>query len=215
MDYEDKHPCVHESHLASTLVTTRRQAMLLAGGLGIMSLWDQSTGLAAGVQSETREGRRRKRQRRRMRHPGGALRTSQVRVANLTPQALHVSFFYQPEDGLGYGLPVTNGKTYSVFPESPESYAPGQFRIGVLIREVEAGNDVYVDMRNVSLWYPRAGVYQGRAVDPTTGRLGDVFIPEQNYSEGESHARSRVVLKRGNDSAYYIEWVVEISSGKH
>ena len=214
MDHEDEHPISDDTFTTMTPLATRRKA-LLAGGLGLVSLFAQSGSVTASVTSETRNGRRRKRQRRRLRRPGGVFRTSQVKVANLTSQVLHVSYFYQPEEGSDYGLPVTDGQIYSVFPQFPEPYAPGEFRIGVLIHDFEPGFDLYVDMRNVSLWYPRAGVYQGREVDPTTGWLGDTYIPEQNYSEGEAHSRNRVRLKRANDSTYYIEWVLEISPGDH
>ncbi|MCA9879279.1 MAG: hypothetical protein KC442_15920, partial [Thermomicrobiales bacterium] len=105
---------------------------------------------AAGVTGETRAGRRRKRQRRRMRRPGGAFRTSSVKVANRTREPLHVSL-YQPKRGTGDHPPVTDGKTYAVLPDSWETYAPGQFRVGVLIHNLDPQDDLYVDMRNVLL----------------------------------------------------------------
>ena len=214
MNHNDDHSGSRNADISTISLVTRRQ-VLIAGSVSIVSLCGQATGDAASVEAETRKGRRRKRERRRLSRPGGAFRTSQVKVANLTGQSLKVSFYYLPEEGTGYGPPTTDGKTYTVFPNSAEPYAPGQFRIGVLVHAYDAGNDLYVDMRNVHLWYPRAGAYQGRGLDPAAGSVGDVFIAEQNYGEGEAHTRGRVVLKRGNDSTYYIEWVVEISRARH
>lgn len=212
----DCHLGLDDDHLAppGNRVAVTRRLVLLAGGATVASLLSPPDGVAAGVTGETRAGRRRKRQRRRMRRPGGVFRTSSVKVANRTREPLHVSFYYQPEQGTDYDPPVTDGKTYSVFPDSWETYAPGQFRIGVLIHDLDPQDDLYVDMRNVALWYPRAGVYQARLLDPTDGWFGYEYIPEQNYSEREEHKRNRVLLRRASDSDYYIEWVLEISPGK-
>ncbi len=182
---------------------TRRQMWRAAGGFALAA-----TGLfvpaaldAAAEQAGSAEPERRRR-------PGkGSFRDSALTVVNKTEVSLNCTFYLQNRIGYdSYDPPVADGGARSIDPEQSLRYAPGQFRIGVLVTNVDPGVDLYADVRNVQLWYPRGGVSSGGNLDPSSGNIGNPFIREQNYAQGERHKKARIVLQRNDDSIGQIEW---------
>lgn len=88
-------------------------------------------------------------------------------------------------------------------------FDPQEMRAGVLIRKLNDGKDVFCDVRNLRLGYPRGGVTTGVNLDPANGNVGTAYIPEQSFSEEEEKYNQRAVLRRLNDDskgARRIEW---------
>lgn len=141
------------------------------------------------------------------RHPGrGPFRDSALTVVNKTAVPLNCTFFFQNRTGGdSYDPPVADGD-HAIEPAGSLRYAPERFRVGVLVKEVDPDTDLYADVRNVQLWYPRGGVSTGTNLDPATGIVGTPFIPEQNYAQGERRKKAKIVLNRNHDSSDFIEW---------
>jgi hypothetical protein len=112
-----------------------------------------------------------------------------------------------------YALPVYI-QDRTLEPTGSVRFAPDHVRVGVLIRQVDPGTDLYADVRSVTYWYPRGGVTTGADLDPHTGLFGDAFIAEQNYAEGEQRKRARITLKRRDDAAGRIEWELIVGQGR-
>lgn len=88
-------------------------------------------------------------------------------------------------------------------------FDPLELRAGVLIRELNDGKDIFCDLRNLRIGYPRGGVSTGANLDPANGNVGTAYIPEQDFTEGEGKYNQRAVLERLKDDAkgaYRIEW---------
>ncbi len=79
-------------------------------------------------------------------------------------------------------------------------------------KEVAPGLDRYADVRNVSFWFPRGGVFTGANLDPRNGVFGEAFIAEQNFEQGEQRKRVTFILKRRVNSEDRIEW--ELTAGE-
>jgi hypothetical protein len=67
-------------------------------------------------------------------------------------------------------------------------------------------DDIYADVRNVSVWFPRGGVTKGSQLDPPNGKFGSAFIDEQTFVQTEAHDKSGITLWRKVDSENRIEW---------
>ena len=79
----------------------------------------------------------------------------------------------------------------------------------MLIKQVLGTEDIYADVRNVSLFFPRGGVTHGTSLDPVANKFGDSFIAEQNFGEGEAQQNQNIVLQRVKDDSKgdsRIEW---------
>jgi hypothetical protein len=172
---------------------------------------------AAGVSIE-RSRRKRRRRRRRGEAPGSNFfKASALTFENKTrDQVLNCTFCYSVKTGLDdYSLPFYNftrgiqpGEVFRYDPTNPERY-----RLGVFVKGVDPGLDLYADVRNVSFWWPRGGIFTGANLDPATGNFGAPFIAEQNFDPGEERKRVKIVLKRRDNSDGCIEWLVTIGEG--
>lgn len=141
---------------------------------------------------------------------GGPLfRSTALSVINKGANPLDCTFYYQIKTGLDdYALPTANG-TQSVASSQSYRYDPDRYRVGVLIKKVLGPADIYVDVRNVSFFYPRGGVSQGMNLDPHAGNFGTPLIAEQNFAESETQQNQNVVLQRLKDDSkgnMRIEW---------
>jgi hypothetical protein len=140
------------------------------------------------------------------RRPGdGLFRDSALTVVNKTADPLNCTSFFQNRTGDSYDPPVADGD-HVIDPNGSFRYAPEQFRVGALVMDVDPDVDLYVDVRNLRLGYPRGGVSTGAKLDPAGGDVGAPFSPEQNYAQGERRKKAKIVLKRNHDSSDFIEW---------
>jgi hypothetical protein len=198
--------------LDSAQMPTSRRAILIASGASLLALLGPHGIEAADVSSENRAGKRRKRQRRRLRHMKPPFRDSSLKVVNRTAGTLQATFYYRIETGIDtFGRAVANG-THAISANGEHTDAPGKIRIGVLIHNVDPGTDLYADVRNVPYWYPRGGVSTGQNLDPAAERYGDVYIAEQNFDQREERRKRRIALKRLADTDT-INWELTIGSG--
>lgn len=145
---------------------------------------------------------------------GGPLfRSTALKVVNSSANPLQAEFFYRIKTGLDdYGSPIANG-TQTISPGNSFRYDPDRYRVGVLIKRVLGPEDIYADVRNVSLFYPRGGVSKGRNLNPAGGTFGVDLISEANFFEGEEQQGENVVLQRLVDDsagAKRIEWQLVI-----
>jgi hypothetical protein len=88
-------------------------------------------------------------------------------------------------------------------------FDPLELRAGVLIRELNEGQDIFCDVRNLRIGYPRGGVSTGVALDPANGNVGTAHIPEQDFAVDDEKFKPRVVLRRLSDDSNgerRIEW---------
>lgn len=88
-----------------------------------------------------------------------------------------------------------------------------EWRVGVLIRQLNNGQDIFCDMRNIATWYPRGGVTTGVNLNPPSGNVGAAYIPEANFAQGEEKFAQRAILKRLDDDskgARRIEWQLTV-----
>lgn len=141
---------------------------------------------------------------------GGPLfRSVELKVENNTSQTLQLIFLYRVK---------LSGDTYSqpfddiTVPDNPgDAYLhdSDRYRMSVLIRGINNGQDIHCDVRNVSFWYPRGGVSTGANLDPKNGVYGDALIPEQNFSVWEKQSSGRFSLVREPDDSHgrkRIDW---------
>lgn len=136
-------------------------------------------------------------------------RASALTVVNDLAEPVPCKFFYaKKKPGDNYD-PFNHGGDQTIKDDDSYRYDPLEFRVGVLIRELNYGKDIFCDVRNVTYWYPRGGVTTGVNLDPHNGNVGTAYIPEQNFSEGEEKYNQRAVLRRLNDDSHgerRIEW---------
>lgn len=139
----------------------------------------------------------------------GLFRSTALTVVNKGVNPLDCSFFYRIKTGLDdYAGPTANG-TRIINPNESYRYNPDRYRVGVLIKQVLGPADIYADVRNVSLFFPRGGVTQGTSLDPAANTFGASFIAEQNFGVGDAQQNQNVVLQRVNDDSKgdkRIEW---------
>ena len=127
----------------------------------------------------------------------------------------------EPVPCLFYAAHNTHGDDYDSFFKVSEHtvnnedndhdyrFDPLEFRVGILIRELNEGKDVFCDVRNLRIGYPRGGVSTGDNLDPATGNFGAAYIREQGFSVDEEKYNSRAVLRRLSDDSHgerRIEW---------
>lgn len=162
----------------------------------------------------SRSRTQRRRERKRLRQSTGPFRNAALSVLNKSAAPLTCTWYYREHSsGDSYGNPVF-AKNQVIAMQEEGRFDPGYLRVGLLIWNIDPGLDLYVDVRNVGLWYPRGGVFRGAQLDPPTGKFGDAFIAEQNFSQKESRKRARVELKRREDSTTAIEWELVIGEGR-
>jgi hypothetical protein len=136
----------------------------------------------------------------------GPFRATALTVINRRSQALDCTFFFRIKTGLDdYDLPTANGQR-SLAPQESFRYDPDRYRVGVLVKQVFGTDDIYADVRNVSVWFPRGGVTKGSQLDPPNGKFGSAFIDEQMFVQTEAHDKSGITLWRKVDSENRIEW---------
>lgn len=210
---------------------TRRQIITLAGGLALAAsgLFLPEASEDAGARDSVlggakggRHGRNHKGRHRRRTHGSEKnnekhddrsqakdhepFRSSAVTVINRWPPPLECTFYYQIKTGLdSYAPPVADGDRTILYNESFR-YDPDRYRVGVLIRHTPGWQDVYADMRNVSLWFPRGSVVDGDNLDPHSGMDGHILINEQDFSQRETQRDGYFTLTRKDDSKDRIEW---------
>jgi hypothetical protein len=185
---------------------TRRQLWRAAGGFAIAAtgvLLPETIEAAWAKQNGVASDKRR-------RPRNEAFRDSALTVVNKTAVALNCTFSFQHRIGYDSYDPPLADVAHSVDPDGSFRYDPAQFRVGVLVKDVDPDVDLYADVRNVQFWYPRGGVSTGANLDPPGGIVGSAFIPEQNYSQGERRKKAKIVLKRNHDSDGFIEWELVI-----
>jgi hypothetical protein len=219
---------MHEEYLGEGVVaasTTRRKLWrVTAGGVAVVASGllppvrtteaaahrDADASRTAARDNASAEGRRRRRHRHRKHQRHGLFRNSALTVVNKTGQTLNCAFYFRVQTGPDdYGLPVLD-VTQAIAAGASFRYAHDHFRVGVLVRQVDPGVDLYTDVRNLSIGYPRGGVTTGAQLDPASSNFGSGFIPEEGYSQGEQHKRAKIVLKRRDDSADFIEWELTV-----
>jgi hypothetical protein len=146
----------------------------------------------------------------------GLFRATALTVVNLPvylspPVTLRCTFYYRIKTDLdAYGPPIASVER-TLAPGESFRYAPDRYRVGVLVKHFINADDFYADVRNVSFWFPRGGVTSGPNLDPPSGKVGNPFIAEQNFYEGESHALpAQMALQRNRDSDTHIEWELTV-----
>lgn len=134
---------------------------------------------------------------------------------NLTGAPLQCTFYYRIKTGLDdYSLPVAHS-THTINPKESLRYDPGRYRVGVLIKHALGTNDLYADVRNLSLWFPQGEVTKGAQLDPPNGVFGAHVIPEQGFGEGKYLQAENIGLERRKDDsegAYRIEWLLTVGT---
>lgn len=133
---------------------------------------------------------------------GPLFRSVEMKVENNTEQTLQLHFLYRVKlSGDSYSQPFDD---ISV-PDNPgDAYLhdPDRYRMSVLIRGINNGQDIHCDVRNVSFWFPRGGVSTGANLDPTNGVYGNTLIPEQDFGVWERQASGRFALVREPDDSH-------------
>ncbi|MFN8675972.1 MAG: hypothetical protein U0Z70_06305 [Thermomicrobiales bacterium] len=186
-------------------------------------VYDGAKGGRRGKNRKGRDNRRphdhknNKRQNDAPRGGNGPVRSSALIVENWRQTwdvPLQCTFYYRIKTGLDeFGPPIANG-TQTIEGKSEYRYDPDRVRVGVLIKKcLPKGEDIYADVRNVSLWLPRGGVTKGLNLDPEMGNLGDSIIPEQAFFGGDSKtAQDNVDLGRFDKDLFAprVEWKLTV-----
>lgn len=209
------------SPLEEVAAGLRRRALLAAvagrfalAASGLFLPFAEDAAAGEDVNGETRRGKHRKRHRTKERRRSGGFRDSALTVANASEAILLCTYCVRTKLGLDdYALPDYVLEK-SLDPGTSFRFDPEQFRVGVLIRQVDPGTDLYADVRNVSYWYPRGGVTTGSNLEPHNDVFGNAFIAEQNYAEREQRKRAKIILKRKDDSPGRIEWELMVGQGR-
>lgn len=144
--------------------------------------------------------------------------TNQFGIINGVERPVICVFYYRIKTGLDAYGPAVADKEVTLHAGESFRYDPDRYRVGVLCKrsfdtEVSS-DDVYADVRNVSLWYPRGGVTTGPDLDPAAGKIGNsTLIREQDFTVDETHfdSRGRIGLSRVDDSDNRIEWKFFVS----
>lgn len=139
--------------------------------------------------------------------------TNRFGIINHVERPISCVFYYRVKTGLdAYGPPVVDHEMTLRAGQSFR-YDPDRYRVGVLFKRSHdtetTSEDIYADVRNVSLWFPRGGVTTGPDLDPVSGKTGNtVLIREQDFDQDEfqSDSHGLVGLSRVSDSDNRIEW---------
>jgi hypothetical protein len=97
-----------------------------------------------------------------------------------------VRFFFAVKTGLDtYGNWMA-ASTVDLAPNQSFRYAPERFRVGALISFTPSLNlpQVFVDVRNLAFGFPKGGITYGGGLDPASGKIGTVLIPNDIFSTG-------------------------------
>lgn len=209
-------------------------ALLAASGL-VLPAWLEEVEAREGSLDGAKGGRRRKDRKGRQRQrthgdkkdegkrgqdaPKGqdsAFRAAALTVYNnLSDTSLQCTFYYRIKTGLDdYSLPVAHS-THTIKAKESLRYDPNRYRVGVLIKQILGANDLYADVRNLSLWFPQGEVTKGTQLDPPNGIFGADVIPEQGFGDGKYLQAENIGLERRKDDsqgAYRIEWLLTVGT---
>ncbi len=158
--------------------------------------------------------------------PGGhgPFRSAALTVENGWGRALRVDFFVAPKTGLDDYGPWVQADSRRVADGESARFDPDRYRVGAVVHRTEAFpyDLFFVDVRNVSLWFPRGGVTRGGTsggwVDPPAGKIGSIFMPERDMGEDrgwgkrvEGKSWDWVILERLKDSPDAIEFRLKLA----
>jgi hypothetical protein len=196
-------------------------------------------GELGGRRGEDRRGRdKAQRDRRRGRHdkkndakdndgppPGGGLfRSAALTVRSFTDPLFTYTFFYRIKTGLDDYGPWLASHAETPGAGASYRYAPGRFRVGVLVSAPSAAGEgqVFIDVRNLSFGVPRGSGRYGAGLDPVHNGLGTTLFTEQAftamsvpvsgfYAVGDT-VDALIDVRRVTDSEDAIEFQVIVST---